>query len=407
MTTTQNEFDIVIAGGGMVGACLAAALADSHWRVAVLEARAPNTTWPDSLYDLRVSAISRASEMLFRAIGAWDAMEQLRVTAFREMHVWDSGGRGEIHFDSADIGEPTMGHIIENRVIQSALWRRMEQSENITIVCPATVSDHETSDAGITITLADGRQLRARLLVGADGADSKVRELACINHYSQPYEQHAVVATVHTEQWHRETAWQRFLSEGPLAFLPLTKDCCSIVWTTTSAQAQHFLALTESEFNAQLSGNFAHKLGSVSVRGPRAAFPLRRQYAEQYVKPRLALIGDAAHTIHPLAGQGANLGFLDAAQLADVLLSSAAQKDPGAFALLRRYERARKGDNLLMMSVMDGFNKLFSDDATPLRLLRNAGLALANRVDPLKQSIMLRAMGLEGDLPPRFIQAAQ
>lgn len=396
----MSDYDIVIAGGGMVGAALACALGGSELRVAVLEGVPPPVRQPDSEVDLRVSAITRASQRIFAAIGVWEAIESSRVSPFREMEVWDATGPGHIHFDSADVGEPLLGWIIENGVIQTALWKQVSTLTNVDLLCPAILDSADFEGCGIRAHLEDGRELSTRLLVGADGADSRVRQVAGIATDGWGYGQHSVVATVGTEHSHRETAWQRFLPTGPLAFLPLQDGRSSIVWTTTPEQAEHLLALDEELFAWELAEAFAWRLGRITQVGPRGAFPLRLQHAHAYVKPGIALIGDAAHVVHPLAGQGVNLGLLDAAALAEVLLDALAQgQDPGSFKALRRYERWRKGDNLLMLGVLDGFKRLFGTDLMPVRWLRNIGLNLTDAATPVKNLIARRAMGLAGDLP--------
>lgn len=395
-----ERFDVLIVGGGMVGATLASALAGSSLRVAILEGGEPRDVLPDDPIDLRVSAITRASRRIFTALGAWDGMVARRVSPFREMHVWDAGGEGEIHFDSAEIGEAELGHIVENRVVQIALWERLRGAENVSVFCPAACAAlrHEAKET--RVHLEDGRELSARLVVGADGAQSRVRQFARIPVQGWQYNQHGLVATVRTESGHRETAWQRFLPGGPLAFLPLHDGRCSIVWSCSPQQAARLQAMEDAAFCEELSRAFDGKLGRVLETSARAAFPLRLQHAQRYVAAGLALIGDAAHSVHPLAGQGVNLGILDAACLAEVLLDARASgKDVASLAVLRRYERWRKGHNLLMMATMDGFKRLFGSDWWPLRGARNAGLNLTDRLSPVKHVIMAQAMGRGGDLP--------
>ncbi len=419
MEIIQQDYDIIIVGAGMVGATLACALGSSALRIAVLEAQPlPADTMIDDDIDLRVSAITHASQRIFTAVGAWPGMTARRMNAFREMHVWDEGSpqdyapihtppyKGEIHFDSAEIGEHTLGYIVENRVIQAALLDRLRAFSNITLLCPASVASvNITADAvrvGLVPTDVNrGRQLIAKLVIGADGAHSKVRQLAGITTRGWSYIQKGVVATVKTALPHLDTAWQRFLPCGPLAFLPLHDGCCSIVWSTTPEHADALVAMDETAFLAALDQAFGNKLGKMMTSsGSRAAFPLYLQHATAYTAPRLALIGDAAHTLHPLAGQGVNLGVLDAATLAEVILDAYnLGKDVGAYSILRRYERWRKGDNLAMMAIMDGFKRLFSNDFKPLRWLRSRGLAFTHRLPPIKNLIMRHAMGLTGDLP--------
>ena len=398
---TNADYDLIIAGGGMVGSTLACALGDADLKIALLESAPLERIRPSEESDPRVSAIHRASQRIFAAVGAWDGMAAWRISPFRDMRVWDAGGFGQIHFDSAILGEPLLGWIVENRVIQYALLERARQLPAVDLLCPAALETAWPEDAGgWRARLTDGREFTTRLLVGADGAQSRVRELAGIDTRGWSYDQKALVATVRTAEPHQETAWQRFLPTGPLAFLPLHDGRCSIVWSTTPEQADQLLALDEYDFAQALTEAFERRLGEIVQVGPRGAFPLRLQHARAYVKPGLALIGDAAHVVHPLAGQGVNLGLLDAATLAEVLLDGlAAGHEPGALRVLRRYERWRKGDNLLMLGIMDGFKRLFGTSLPPARLLRNLGLNLTDAAGPLKNRIARRAMGLEGDLP--------
>lgn len=398
------DCDVAVIGGGMVGATLAALLDGSGLRIAVVEAAAPALEWPGDSVDLRVSALTAASERMLTALGAWPAMRALGVSPFREMRVWDAAGAGAIHFDCADIGEPRLGHIVENRVIQRVLFERLRDSAGVRMFCPATLErlafDAPGDAAGAQVELSDGTTIRARLVVAADGANSKTRTLAGIAVRGWSYDQKGVVATVATEHSHEATAWQRFLPDGPLAFLPLRDGRSSIVWSTRPDHAERLLAAEPAAFRAELAEAFAHRLGAITDVGPRAAFPLRLQHANRYIGTRLALVGDAAHSIHPLAGQGVNLGMLDAAALAEVLQKAAVNgRDIGATPVLRRYERWRKGDNLMMMLVMDGFKRLFGATAPPLQVARNLGLRLTDGTPPVKNLIIRHAMGLTGDLP--------
>lgn len=396
----ERRCDIAIVGAGMVGATLAALLAREDLGVALIEAAPPELDWPEGSADLRVSALTAASERIFDGLGVWPRMVDLGVSPFREMHVWDALGPGEIHFDSAELGEPRLGHIVENRVVVRALIERLRESDRIRLHCPARLERLACGADDVRLGLSDGTEIVARLVVGADGANSRVRVLGGIEVRGWDYEQRAVVATVATEEAHRSTAWQRFLPDGPLAFLPLRDGRSSIVWSTRPAHAEALLAAAEGPFLDELTRAFESRLGRVTDSGPRASFPLRLQHAPRYVAPRLALIGDAAHAIHPLAGQGANLGLLDAAALAEVVSAAAsAARDIGALATLRRYERWRKGDNLATMMAMDGFKRLFGTALPPLRWARNTGLNLTDAAPPLKNLIMQYAMGLRGDLP--------
>ncbi|MFQ5470607.1 MAG: UbiH/UbiF/VisC/COQ6 family ubiquinone biosynthesis hydroxylase [Gammaproteobacteria bacterium] len=395
-----DAYDVVIVGAGMVGATLACALGDRALRVAVIEARQPALEWPKDSVDLRVSAITAASQKVFSSLKAWQMMTQRGVSPFREMHVWDATGPGSIHFNSEDIGTSELGHIIENRVIQAAMVKQMETFDTVDLLCPVKLEAINYREKNATIELENHGEISARLVVGADGGQSKVRQLAGIKTKGWPYHQKAVVTMVETEQSHRETAWQRFMPTGPLAFLPLRDGKSSIVWSTTHDEADELLAVAEVEFCSRLGSALDHKLGRILECGQRAAFPLKLQHTLAYVDHRLALIGDAAHTIHPLAGQGVNLGLLDAASLAEVILNAVEQgKDFGRLPVLRRYERWRKGDNLMMMAAMDGFKRLFGSPYAPVRWARNMGLSMTNAATPVKNHMIKHAMGMRGDLP--------
>jgi 2-octaprenylphenol hydroxylase len=385
----------------MVGAALALACSGKGLSIAVIEAREPQRDWPRGEVDLRVCALSRASQRVLERLGAWDRIRSLGASPYREMHVWDAVGKGSIHFDSAELGEPDLGHIVENRVVQLALWERLEAARDVSLLCPAAGAALALGEEAALLDLTDGRRLAARLLAGADGRDSWVRGRAGIATEGWLYDQEAVVANVEVAEPHRETAWQRFLPTGPLAFLPLADGRCSIVWSATRERALELMDLDDAGFRRELEEALERRLGAVGAIGPRASFPLRMQHAKEYVRPRLALVGDAAHAIHPLAGQGVNLGFLDAAQLAAALDQALERgRDIGGLWTLRRYERARRGDNMLMLAAMDGFKRLFSNRNLPLAALRSAGLTAADRLPPLKRLFMRQALGLGAELPP-------
>ncbi|MDH5191358.1 MAG: UbiH/UbiF/VisC/COQ6 family ubiquinone biosynthesis hydroxylase [Gammaproteobacteria bacterium] len=402
----EHKQDMVIIGAGMVGAALACALAPTGLKITIVDTRPPPQI-SDNEFDLRVSAITRASQNIFSALDAWDYMQQKRVSPFREMRVWDSQGNGQIHFDVAEIGEDNLGWIVENSIIQNALVDRLTQFNNVKLVYPDRISDFNVNDDAVTIELASGKQLQSRLLVGADGADSTVRKLSGITTRGWSYDQQGLVCTVRTSGHHNEMAQQVFLPTGPLAFLPIGDHTCSIVWSLSGDSAEQMSSLDDEAFLKALQSAFGYSLGTMLEVGPRAVFPLRLQHSTEYVHSRIALIGDAAHAIHPLAGQGVNLGLADAASLADVIQDALEQKrDIGALQVLRKYERWRKGDNLTMMAAMDGFKRLFGSQLFPVTGLRNLGLTLTNNLAPLKNIIMRQAMGLEGDLArlakPRF-----
>ena len=384
----------------MVGGAVACALGLQGFAVALIEPRAPQRSWPEGQTDLRVSALSRASQRILQNLGAWSRMVELGVSPYRDMRVWDATGGGSIHFSSAEIGEPDLGHIVENRVTRLALWELLEGLEKVRILCPASVQALRCERRRVGLSLADGAQVEAGLVVGADGSTSAIRSLADIATRGWAYDQHAVVANVRTERSHRETARQRFMPSGPLAFLPLRDDRCSIVWSTSPRHAAELLALDEPAFCAALTQASGGILGAVLETGPRAGFPLTLRHAERYVRPGVALVGDAAHVVHPLAGQGVNIGLLDAATLAQVLVEGRPSgREPGSLAVLRRYERARKGGNLGVLALMDTFKRLFGSDLGGVRLVRNLGLDLTDRLTPLKRMLVRHAMGTSGELP--------
>jgi 2-octaprenylphenol hydroxylase len=384
----------------MVGTTVACGLMQSGLRVAVVEAREPQQARSSEAFDVRVSALTRATESILRHVGVWGEIPPERLSPFRQMHVWDATGRGEIHFDSADIGEPTLGYIVENRLIERALARRLSQCTSVDWIRPATLTALRTEDDRVELRI--GRSsLHARLVIGADGTDSRVRTLATLPSVKSDYQQQAVVAVVRTARDHCETAWQRFLPTGPLAFLPLPDGYSAVVWSTVPRRAESLMAMDAFHFAIELEAAFCARLGAITWVGERHRFTLRRLRAQRYVGRRAALVGDAAHTVHPLAGQGVNLGFLDAAALVTVIEQAQVKgRDFGGPSALRRYERWRKGHNLVADRVMDTLSWLFTSPQPPIRLARNWGLSATDQVALLKRLIMRRAAGLDGDFPP-------
>ena len=394
------DFDIAVVGGGMVGASLALAAAGEGLRVALLERERRVMEPPGDGYDLRVSALTRVSQRIFQNLGVWQRMQQLRVTAYTHMQVWDRRGVGEIRFDATDIGEPDLGHIVENRVILAALWQQIVQQPGIEPMFGRVLQGIERDADQTRLLFSDGSELSAALAIGADGARSRLRELSGIGLSGRDYDQHALVATVRAEQGNDHTAWQRFMPTGPLALLPMEQALFSIVWSTHPEQARELLDLPAEQFNARLGAASEHCCGDLSLLGERAVFPIRLQRANAYVRPGLALVGDAAHVIHPLAGQGVNLGLLDAGVLVDVLAEAHTRGEAlGALGVLRRYERARKGHNLAVQMAMDGFKHLFSNQNPVLYLMRNLGLGVAGRIAPLRHQFERMALGQGSDLP--------
>ncbi len=392
MKNDIKEYDVIVNGGGMVGATLACLLAKSGRKVAVIEAHEAVNFSADSEYDLRVSAISRASQNALIEAGAWDDIITMRASPYEAMDVWDEAGDGNVRFEAAELGEPDLGHIVENIVTQRAVTDALNKLDNVDLICPEKMKDFVVDDEKVTITLEKGKSISAQLLVGADGANSQVRTLAGIDIKRDDYGQSGLVAVVKTEKSHEFTAWQRFQSTGPLAFLPLADGSSSIVWTLPSDRAGYYLSLNKTDFKAALAEALDYKLGKITKVSTRAAFPLRGSQATPYVKERIALVGDAAHTIHPLAGQGVNLGLKDAVELASLVADSTG--DLGGMKLLRRYERARRGDNVITMRAMEGFRLLFGHSATSVKTARNFGMKMFNQIPVVKNEVIRKAMGL-------------
>ncbi|MGB5442102.1 MAG: UbiH/UbiF/VisC/COQ6 family ubiquinone biosynthesis hydroxylase [Gammaproteobacteria bacterium] len=397
----MSQFEVIIIGGGIVGAATACALALDGVTVALVEAQAPPAGGPRAR-DPRMYAITRASERIFRSLGIWDAILAQDASAFTDMEVWDAQGSARLHFDCAELGERCLGYIVEPRSIHSALMSRLDELEGVTLYCPNRFESVHVTERQADVQLDDGRRLTAAVVMAADGVRSPLRTAVGIEARRHDYRQSSLVALVKPADSHLDTAWQRFLPGGPLAFLPLGDGWCSIVWTMPSTEIDRVLALDKPAFHAGLAAAFASRLGEIVDSGERQAYPLNRVHADHYVSARLALVGDAAHAIHPLAGQGVNLGLLDAAAIAEVISSAIkAGKDPGAMAVLRRYERWRRSDVVLMMAAMDGLNRLFSNADPTLGWIRNFGLSLFGQVGPGRHLLMRHAMGLGGDLPAR------
>ena len=389
------SLDIAIIGAGAVGMTFAAAMRDKGFQIAILDGKSNVCPSPQTAYDSRVFALTRASERIFRAGGAWEFFE--RNSPFQNMEVWEHDG--QIQFSCDDVGELNLGYITELWVILRALAQTLQTSSDIKYFTDSKIASLEFQQNQYVITLENGEELATKLVIGADGANSKVRELAGISLNSKEYHHHALVATVQTELPHQMTARQRFLGSSILAFLPLSEpNICSIVWSVPPSQAEELLNLSTEEFNQLLSTSFAYKLGEVSLISERFSFPLIKRHAEHYIKPHLALMGDAAHTIHPLAGQGMNLGLLDAASLAELLLQNR-NRPLGDFQTLRRYERWRKTETTTMMTAMGSFKYLFGNEFLPLKAARNWGLNMSNRSPFFKRFAMNHAMGLSGNLP--------
>jgi 2-polyprenylphenol 6-hydroxylase len=397
----MQSFDVVIAGGGMVGLATAAALQGSGLRIAVVEHRIPELAELAPEPALRVSAINAASERLLQHLGVWQDILALRASAYQGMEVWDSDSFGRIAFRAQEYGHTHLGHIIENSVIQQTLWNKVARQSEVTMIAPATFQQVAWGENEAFITLNDGQMLTARLVIGADGAQSWLRQHADIPLTFWDYGHHALVATIKTEQPHDGCARQVFRPNGILAFLPLEDEhLCSIVWSVGPEEARRLEALSDSDFNRELAVAFDTRLGLCEVVSERQTLPVRPGAMRvALLHTALALVGDAAHTVHPLAGQGVNLGFMDAAELIAELRRLQRQgKDIGQHLYLRRYERRRKHGAAVMLASMQGFRELFDGNHPAKKLLRDVGLRLADSLPGVKPKLVRQAMGLN-DLP--------
>ena len=405
----SREFDVIVVGAGVVGAALAAGLAAAGvcepGRVALLADAPAHPVAADTDWDLRVFALSRASERLLRFAGAWDLVPSRRLHPYGRMCVGDAsgeaGGRGSLTFDGADMGEPNLGMIAEGRALQSACLQAARTAG--VVVIEAALAAVETGATAARVRLGDGRELRGGLVVAADGTDSTARALLGIGTAGHTYLQDAIVAHVRTALPHQNTAWQRFLPSGPLAFLPLPDGRSSIVWSTARAEAARLRTLDADAFAAELDAASGAALGRCEPATARAGFPLKLQYALEYARPRAVLVGDAAHVVHPLAGQGLNLGLMDCAALIETLRDAGGPRSFGDLRVLRRYERWRKSENLVAAAVLDGFERLFSSTSFVLSRLRSRGLEVVGALPVVKRGFAERALGLAGDVP-RFIR---
>jgi len=411
-TTTQaSHFPVVIVGAGMVGAALACGLQDIGIQCLLLEANElnPQADWADDDVDPRVSAISLASQNLLTHLGAWPRIQAMgRMQDYQDMYVWDACGTGHIEFKASEQHLPNLGHILENKTITSALHQEL-QARGIEVWSKVTLQDiSPKTQSPRLLNLADGRVITCDLVVGADGANSKVRQLSGLPTREWDYPHHALVTRVAMAEDHNNTAWQRFTENGILAFLPLRSpegsavgSHCSIVWSQPALPAKELQAMPEADFCSALERAFEGRLGKVLATDERYVIPLRQRHAKQYIQPGLVLVGDAAHTIHPLAGQGVNLGFLDVAALVQTLEEAlSAQQSLGAMSVLEQHQQRRRADNLRMMALMESFARLFGNQHPLLSMLRNQAMHTIQALAPLKQHLAQEALGVGKHLPP-------
>lgn len=395
-----KQTDIIIVGGGLIGLTCALALAPSNLSIMVIDA-APKAGFPQNEPELRVSAVSKASQKVFENLEVWPLLNRYRLAPYQAMNVWEQDSFARIQFDAQSVQMDNLGHIIENRHLVAALTEKIQQTLNIEYLASANITKMGLGQDTNVLQLADGQLITAKLVIGADGANSSVCKQAQFPQTFWDYEQTAIVATIDTQLPHQHIARQAFTPTGPLAFLPLWQQHqCSIVWSQDTERAQALLALDTLEFEKQLATAFNLTLGTVKLASARKHFPLRMQYARQWLANGVMIIGDAAHSIHPLAGQGANLGILDAVALAERINELVAQEMPFHLAKhLRVTERWRKTEAAKMTATMETFKRLFAGGNPLKKLIRGAGMSLVNDIAPLKSDIIKQAMGTAGELP--------
>ena len=401
MNLKTNHYNIIINGAGMVGASLACVLGRAGYRVLLIENRPLSALYPKDDYGLRVSAFTPSSKHWLAHAGAWKQIaNSARITPFLKMNVWDAAGNGQLTFDANNSDSIALGWIIDNAVVQAALLDQLPTLEQVTVLDNTRFVSYHHQDQCVCLTTTLGESFTADLLIGADGASSQVRTFAGIASTSWSYDQKTIVGQVQVEKPHHQSCWQRFLDTGPVALLPLAEGRASLAWHTTPQEADRLLALPVAQFSDELSAALEWRLGQVTPIAELGAYPLRLNHAKEYIKPQIALAGDAAHVIHPLAGLGVNLGFLDAATLAEELINS---KKTGVFAgdahVLQRYQRRRKTHNLIVMGSMDIFKRISTSSVVPIKIVRNLGLTWVDQLSPAKKLMMRFAMGTLGDIP--------
>ncbi len=387
------DYDIVIFGGGMIGAALAAQLAPHGFSIALVEHKAPVAYDLSQSFDLKVCALSPKSAQVMQQSKAWEILQSMRLCPYKRMRVWEMSGFGDLMFNAQQAGVSELGYIVENRLVQLSLWQALEEYEQVKIICPAAATKFTRVSQGTHIDLDTGASISARLVVGADGAESKVREAFGIGVIRGQYQQACLVAAVNTKLGQQDITWQRFVNTGPQAFLPLLGQHGSVVWYHQADQTRALSKLSHGDLADQIMAQFPSQLGAIEVTA-KASFGLQKQHAQSYCAEGMVLIGDAAHVINPLAGQGVNLGFQDVASLASVLTQAYNQgEDWSSKQVLSRYQKQRKLANSLMLHSMDAFHHGFSHSSSKVKWLRNVALASA-KIPLIKKQIVRYAMGL-------------
>ena len=399
----MKRVDVLISGGGMVGLPLGLALAQGGLKTVIADA-APPAKVLEPNFDGRVSALAYASVRMLRALGVWEGLapnaQPIREILVTDGQVGKPASPFSLHFDADEVGAEALGHIAENRHIRAALYKTVEASPNLELMAPATVTSVRMEAGGAVARLKDGEEISAALVIAADGRDSALRTQMGMQVIGWSYPQTGIVATVEHEKPHNGVAYEHFLPSGPFAILPMTGNRSSLVWTEAKSKAPGLLALDEEKFNAELAQRFGAHLGKTKAAGPRWSYPLSFHIARDFVRTRFALAGDCAHGIHPIAGQGLNLGLKDAAALAEVLLDAGRLgRDIGALDTLKRYERWRRFDSFALAASTDALNRLFSNDIAPLRHLRDLGLGIVDSIAPARRFFMRHAGGDIGKLP--------
>ncbi len=401
LDTDADNFDVLIVGGGMVGASMACALGKQNLSVGVIEAF-PLRSHSQPSYDARSIALAYGSRRILEGLAIWDLFKS-DISAIKKIHISDQGHFGVTRLDSQQVGVNALGYVVENRVIGSALNEKLRQFENIQLICPAKLIDLFINENFASITIEQDQQkrtLKSKLIIAADGANSAVRKQLAIDCHHWEYGQTAIISTVSPRKPHHNIAYERFTSSGPVALLPLSENRCSLVLTVRDENKEEILALNDAQFLSHLEQRFGYRLGGFHKTAKRSAYPLTMMRAKEHIRKRVVFIGNAAHTVHPIAGQGFNLGIRDVSQLAETLiLNHRAHKDLGCLGVLKQYEKRRKPDQIKVAAITDTLARIFSNEFAPLAHARSSGLFLADIIPPLKHQIARQAMGVTGRLP--------